>query len=595
MKEALSKSRSGLARMLFANLKPLSLSLQRWMRGELPSRALPLKFDIESVSSAHPTKSPLSLFVFLHACHTALIRRNALLTLVVEQLVAVNATSMSALLRWLHVAVAGYYARPAVGIIYALYAARDENLEPDERRECLRLALATVQQLAVGYQLLLQRLRTLPNRPYALCHNKALCAGHRVMELIHAEQQLSALSRIALTERAWRNCNQLYFALNESENVTQPLPLAGYLAGPKPAAWKPKSHDEAPTHASVQQIYIALQITGMMEPTTWIPQQYSWLLAYLRRTLSRLKLRPYVLGAIENTHAVITRLQHRAPRLKTRDAPDEPALLLDVSPMLRCVQRDVARLNAGQQDTLFKRLVNIGGVSFLEQARLLEHMLSKLRFHSPRDARNHVNRYVDLELHWGFVEVFAVVKGDTPLDLGESLGAPTLDQQSEHKNAKRNTTTAHAKEWMLLNESAGGMQFRFQETRTTKPLFIGQLVAYTRGTDDLGCTVPNLAYVNRMQRGRGEVEVAMQKLAHEAECVGVQDARMQADGEFLPGLLIHCLDGKWRLLLHSKHGSYALSKLSLHSEGRIQALSLGRMYLYQPEFVVFDLEGFEQR
>jgi len=582
--------------MLFSGLKPWGEGVHRWLRGELPSRAFTLEFDV--VAPAVESDKPRhALIGFFRACRATRGRRLLVLQLVGEHLTALNAYPVTVLTRWLHAGIADFYLRPAVGAVYNAYNKVDENPESEERIQHTLLSIIAVQQLATCYALVLDVLCRLPDRAYALCHDKALRIGHRILELIHAEQNLCALRRMKLPERSWRNCNRLYFALSECENVQCELALAGFLSEPHRAAWQPKLRDPAPTHASVQQIYIALQVAGMMDSGTWPPQQFFWMLVYLRRVLPRMKLRAYAEHALNDASVVITHSQHRAPTLKKRTTPKEAALLLDVGILQRRVERDLERLNGGQQDTLFKRLVGVAGVNLLEQAQLLEHMQRKLRYHAGRGARSYINKYVELGVCWGFSDVFSIVK-DVSLSAEQwCFDGPSLLQRPAKASTppvEHETTAQLENPFFLLNESASGMQFKFQETRASTPLFIGQLVACTRGGDEQRRGVPQVAYVTRVQRSRsGEVEVAVQKLAFEAECVGVQDPHMQAENKFLPGLLLHCLDGKWRFLLHSKHGSYAISQLFMRVGGQTRSLQLGRMYLYQPEFVVFDMIGFE--
>lgn len=582
--------------MLFAGLKPWGEGVHRWLRGELPARAHALEFDgvAPSLEFGKPRHSLLSFFRY---CHANRGRGVLVLQEAGEHLAALNRYPVSVLTRWLHARVADHYLRPALGGVYTVYSKSNENPESEERKQHTQLAIQAAQQLGVCYALVLSALCRIPDRTYALCHDKALILGHRILELIHAEQHLCALRRMKLPERSWRNCNRLYFALNECENVQREMMLAGYLAEPDRPAWKPKLRDAAPTHASVQQIYIALQVTGMMDSATWPPQQFFWVLVYLRRTLPRLKLRPYTPQAFNDASVIITPSDDCSPTFKVRNNPTEPALLLDVGPLLRRVERDLERLNAGQQDTLFKRLVGVAGVNLLEQAQLLEHLQRKLHYHADRDTRSYVNEYVELNLHWGFAEVFAIVKQVSNNDDQWRFDDLAVTAQAAAKFTSprgHDATEQPAKPYFLVNESSSGMQFKFQDTPGTKSLFIGQLIACMRAAGDARRSVPQVAYISRLQRSRGgEVEVAVQKLAYEAECVGVQDAHMQSDNKALPGLLLHCLDGKWRFLLHSKHGSYAISKLFLRSGEQTRNLRLGRMYLYQPEFVLFDMIGFE--
>ncbi len=588
--------------MLFSGLKPWGEGVHRWLRGELPARARALELEVP-VATFENDKPRHGFAGFLRVCHAA-NGHVSVLKIAAEHLAAHNRYPVSIVMRWLHARIADHYLRPVLSAVYDSHH-RHENTQhaalrpahecsaPDEYKEHTQLAIEAVQQLTICYAIVLNALCRWPDRVYALCHDKVLRTGHRILELIHTEQHLCALRHIKLAEGSWRNCNQLYFALSECEDVQREFPLAGYLLEPRRPAWQPKVQEPEPTQTSVQQIYISLQVTGMMDPGTWPPQQFFWVLVYLRRTLPRLRLRAYNAHALNNASVIITRLDHRSPTFKMRNIPKEPAVLLDMGPLLRRVERDLERLNAGQQDTLFKRLVGVAGVGLLEQAQLLEHMLRKLHYHPSRDERSYVNEYVELRLSWGFSEVFATVKQVSNSDDEWSFDSLPVTQQL----TKINTSPAvqQEKPYFLLNESATGMQFKFQETPDTKALFVGQLITCAHAAAQ-GCSVPQLAYVTRVQRSRsGEIEVAVQKLAVEAECVGVQDPHMLDNHQAFPGLLLHCLDGKWRFLLHSKHGSYAISKLFLHAAGQTRSLKLGRMYLYQPEFVVFDMLGFQHR
>ncbi len=584
--------------MLFSGLKPWGEGVHRWLRGVLPARALALEFEVVAPTFEN-AKPRHSLLGFIRACYATRGRRVLVLQVVNDHLAALNVYPVTVFTRWLHARVADYYLRPVVGTVYTAFNKRDTSPESDERKQHTQLSIEAVQQLAMCYALVLNVVCRWPNRAYALCHDQVLKIGHRIFELLHAEQHLSALRRMKLPERSWRNCNHLYFALSECEDVLRDLPLAGYLSEHNRPAWQPKARDVEPTHASVQQIYIALQATGMLDHGAWSPPQFFWMLVYLRRALPRLKLRAYSEQALSDTSVIIKRSQHRAPTFKSRHKPKEPAFLLDIGSLLRRVERDLERLNAGQQDTLFKRLVGVAGVNLLEQAQLLEHMRRKLRYHAEREARTYADQYVELGLNWGFAEVFSSVKASSRNEDQWCFDDLPLTQQLAKIAATPplgNASAPHENTYFLVNESSSGMQFKFQESAHSKPLFIGQLMTCTRDAEAQRRGMPQVAYVSRVQRSRsGEVEVAVQKLAVEAECVGVQDAHMQAENKVLPGLLLHCLDGKWRFLLHSKHGSYAISKLFLLTGGQTRSLQLGRMYLYQPEFVVFDMIGFEHR
>jgi hypothetical protein len=141
--------------------------------------------------------------------------------------------------------------------------------------------------------------------------------------------------------------------------------------------------------------------------------------------------------------------------------------------------------------------------------------------------------------------------------------------------------------WMIADEGSGGIQLHAQEGEYGIPLYIGRLVAYNSGAEELAAS--NVGYVVRLQRmGIDEVEIAIARLREEIfpTVVEGQGARGQ---QSLPALLIRAADGKWQLLCDNKHRFTIGDRVTVVYEGRSQRHALGDAIVAQADFTVFEL------
>jgi hypothetical protein len=384
-----------------------------------------------------------------------------------------------------------------------------------------------------------------------------------------------------LSEKSWRMLNQLYFSVHDCAEAEQKYPIAGYLRKPARAAWQPRRELDAPAQQSIRQMFVSIHVTGMIDPPSWSAQQFAWGQAYLGRSLTRLKVHPMSARVAGAEFVVVVPNQTCAAGFVTAANSPSDGLQIDLGPLLRRLQHDINQQGMGKDLRHAQRNRMLATLSGSERWQLLERMQRKLRYQTDREPRapTEAQNYVDLVVSWGFADAYRATDEATR---PESGARPSGSGDAAHEN------------WSLINESDGGLLFRFTDTRGMKPFFVGQLMSYARCLEGSRSDTVHLGYVARIQRDRsGAVDVGIHKIASEAECARIRSGSRHAREDDLPAFVARCRDGKWRIVLHSRHGSYTLAKTNLEYDGQVQPLVLGTMFLYQSEFVAFDLPQFD--
>ncbi len=573
--------------MFLSSLKLWGASVAQWVRGVHPVRVTLAGIEAER---EHTEPRPLrqSLWSLFRVVTRAQGRRQSILTAIAQHIGDLNESDVPVFRRCMHMAYSEYLARGAVKSVYVEYASRDENPESEARKELTSAAIDVMQQLARGYREILRALQGVSDNAYTLCQSHAWSVTHRVFELVQTEQYLCALRHMKLSEKSWRMVNQLYFSVHERAEVEQKHPVAGFLRKPARAAWQPRNDVDIPSTQSIRQLYVSIQVTGMIDPPSWSAQQFAWVQAYLGRSLTRLKLHAMSANLAGAEFVTVTSNQASAASVaKSSDARSD-ALQIDVGPLIRRIQHDINQQGKGKTLRHSQRNLMLATLNGTERWQLLERLQRKLRYQTDRDPRECVEHFVEINVVWGFLDAYRATGEAT--QTGAAMPPTARGANVTANDAK----TGPARPWALLNESDGGLLFRFSDTRGMKPFFVGQLMAYSKQLDASRSDTIHLGYVARIQRDRsGAVDVGIQKIATEAECARLCTGTRNGADDGVPAFVARCRDGKWRIILHSRHGSYTLAKTKLDYEGYTQPLALGSMYLYQSEFVVFDLSNFD--
>ncbi len=408
----------------------------------------------------------------------------------------------------------------------------------------------------------------------------AEAAAVRALELLWLEQVLRGLRYQRLPARAWLDLNRILLAARGRGLAERPHPLKARLGlGPAegPAGRQP------PERLSLGQLYLLVQVKGLLDPTAWPLRQALRLDAYLAPLLGRLGLKEHAGGAVPQFHVAVEPQQARPPRLRWRQQPPPGALLLDLRPLLARVKAD-QRILAGEEarHRPSPALEGLGPGerrAFLAQ---LQHLLLP-RERLARRQRVYGLRYA--RLYVGFEDVHRLYRD---LGAGAVHDRAFWDRLATYSQAVAEEEDPGAR-WVVADEGSGGMQLRIRESRYSTPLYVGRLVAYGLCEDP-----PERVHLGRVVRleraGEREVEVAVARLPGEVRAVSV----LTEEGGRLPALLLEGTAGGQRLLADPEHPlvpGHAL-RLRLWDGGPERSGTLGGPQLGSQDFTLFDFHPF---
>lgn len=121
------------------------------------------------------------------------------------------------------------YACPAMRKIYSEYYKTQALPESHDRREGLLAAINVCEQLATGHKRLLNQDFALPDARYARVRERACLSALRILELVRTEQHLRAMRYQKMPAKGWRDCNRVYFALSQCEDMDAQYPALNCL------------------------------------------------------------------------------------------------------------------------------------------------------------------------------------------------------------------------------------------------------------------------------------------------------------------------------------------------------------------------------
>jgi len=471
----------------------------------------------------------------------------------------------------------------ALGAVFPRFVEQGSGVpETREQREAISHAVRTVELLAISYKLVFQQ-------DYAELSDditrreRLATVTLRLMELIRLEQLLRAFRYQLLPQHVWRDCNQLFFSARSFSDVraAQTLKLRIFSGVSLPP------RGLFPELGSIEQVYLSVQITGLLDVISWPTHLMYVVDRYLAELDPPLAIeRDHDLD-VPAGHVVIYRNQGVPPRFDRSDDELGDALQVDLRPLVERAAADRRALNAGDTGGLSEPIRHLGAH---ERAPVLDLLLHKLSPQQRREPRRMVFEAREARVYGGFESVYRFLRqratrSDQPPREDPFWGS--LAAQPEILAGSGDTAPSR---WIVANESEGGVQFRIHETQYAMPLHVGRLVAYTFATDD----PPKLGYIVRLQRvGEREVEVAIARLRETVTAVVVEELD-SADQHTLPALLIRDSAGDLHLLCDRKFDVKPGDHLVVVAEGHTHAGVAGEVRMNKPEFAMIRLHtGFE--
>ena len=456
--------------------------------------------------------------------------------------------------------------------------------ETREQRETISQSVRAVDHLCINYKLLFRQDWADPEQT-RMIQERTLVNVLRIFECTRLVQLLLAFRYQKLPAYAWRDINQLFFALRDDWDLKAKYPLK--------IQWSVEDTvsrvELFPKTANLEQLYLAVQLTGLLDVTSWPVKLAYRVGSYLRAIEEPFIKDDKVLDDIPAGHCLVYYDQASPPRFNRNPDHLGAPLLIDLNPIMRRATEDrLASMSTTQTSSVSAVLREIperDRITFLD---LLLHRVQPQQRH---EARKRIFSAQHARVYGGFDIVYRLYndadrKGPDQNAVDEDRRF--WDTLAEHINiVADNKDGANEPRWVVSDEGSGGVLLHVKEGEYSLPIYVGRLVAYNSGE---GVQVKNrLGYVVRLQRiGDDEVEVAIANIDGEIQPVMVLD-QDGPEEQSLPALMLHTKDGNLRLLCDSKHSLITGSRVSLIFGGGHQSSALGKVISAQADFSIFAL------
>ncbi len=574
-------------------------------RSVSPAREFSLDFGIFVPTTKSVDKPKLSLFSFLMRLKKLKDDPVLLLSTVADHLKTLNRYKVTHSARLRHLEIAYRYSYVAILEVYTDFHIKEEFPESEKRRYALVSSINAICELSIGYKLIFQYYYSLPDKLFNAVQNRVQLFAFKVIELSYMEQHLSALRYQKFPEQSWRDCNQLFFAMEKIHLVNKKYLFSGCLHGITNRASNVQSNNGL-KYASIKQLYVVLHLMGLMDVISWPLPLLNKMETYIYDESANVTLKPDRRVALKTGDLIIYHEQICPPLYERIDMSDQPAFLLDINNFEKRLREKYDQIICSklQNDVSDRLSINLS-LDVYDEQLLVDKMLNKLHFFSRTEPRQYVNQYSELQLFFGFNNCFEFIRDfkhpnlfNNNDSLHNSPGMNSVRKTSLTLTDKSLTLTDKLTDnrvrediqWYIINESQGGVHLRLQESAYTPTMFIGQLViSYTQQE---GKNHFSVGYVSRIHRRKTrDVEITIIKIGTLGQCVAIQDEQLKAREQRIPCVLANSSSGKEILLIYSKQPIYLGSNLYINRKDEVQPLKLGNKYLKLPEIIAFEIES----
>ncbi len=505
----------------------------------------------------------------------------------ISQLALLNRHKIST---WRRMRLLETYLRHLAPHIASVYiTCRDNHAVPESsaRRENLDRVGEALKELSAGYERIFDHDYRLSDFRYALNRSRLRQGGHRLLDLVLAEQRVNALRYQLLPARRWAVCNQVFFILWHYEDAAQAARLSGCI--PTYLRDNRSGIEAGAIKASAQQLYVSIQLLGMVDTLTWPAEQIHVMDAYMKIIEPKVKIRDDVGGEVPSGHLLCLYGLDR-PAVYVRKDKHATGLLLDISALKAQVNDDHAIIySLPPEQAMEKMSPPLSVLGPQDRGLFLERLRLRLHPRQRRGERQPVNQYEDMKAFFGFTESHRrLLNIQNPkvktreVTLSEMLAGRSAVMADDSRQ------TLDEARWFVVNDSAGGMQIKTRETSYVTPMAIGQIALFNvlEGAGQ-GFII---GYVGRITRASGDLLITLIKLADEIRAIAVQTPNEQKAEQAWPAFLIRNRDARWQIVAHNKNKLSSGANVYLRQDKKTTSVILGEAASRHEEFTIFSVQ-----
>ena len=467
--------------------------------------------------------------------------------------------------------------------------------EDNERKTGLSFAIQLLRELILSNLYVLQADYHLPIRKFMQSGEKFRHTVFQIVELLWWKQRLMAIRYQKLAEQEWRECNELYAIFSELYDTADIFNLYPGLEMQKITG---DAGNTVITSASLDNLYISIQIFGLLDVTSWPSQTILSVDSYIQEIIDDLHLVPLSAGQITGSSVLILRTSVTPPVFYKDQGvnQDTPGWYMNIEPLRNKVRTDLETLS--QKEFLGieekKRLQSSRRAMSLNDNHVMLELLEKNLAGMQRvQNRSSVFGAKNLSLYAGLATSYRLLYDQANSFEDDGHMKHFREAAAQHSSLLiENESDALESRWEVMNDSGGGLLIRTVETKHMHPLEVGLLVAIQHPNRKSEESTPELGFITRLRRARDNyIEVAIVKISRYAEAVTIEDPAMEKSTDRTPGILIRNLSDEWQLVM-SKHSVYVPgSPVMLKRSSSNTPIRLGDVKLTKTGFKLYDVRA----
>ena len=581
------------------------LSLKASNKEEVPPRKFELFLELPAIRprsklwmSKKDLKPPTVFWKDLNSHPIELLRNiNAYL----KQL---NTSRISENLRSDWVEQSLLYACPAIRKIYSEEYKVDALPESHDRREGLIAAINACGQLATGFKRKLLHDYNLPDSKFSKVRPKFRLCALRVVELIRMEQRLRSLRYQKLPEAAWRDCNRIFFAIAQCEDVSENHQALACIQIQLDSKVRELGRIQAKM-ISIKHVYLSIQLYGIVDTNSIFSRNLHLIDVYVSNVIDSLDIWPDDGSPLTDGEIIIYSNQRSVPFFERQSdnfsatastiAEKVLALRVGLAPLESLLKKEHKRLITlfeSEQNESKKAVTNQEDLSRLS---MVDIMFDRLRLKRRKEAREIIVGSNILYVHNGFMSVYKFLVEASHIydEVKEELddGNELRDALAGHSAIIASGLNASDYgQWHVLDKSEGGVHIKTQESQFTTAMFIGQILTFSYSREKL--QTPALGFVSRLSRdNEGEIDVTIQNLSKSPAATAIQSDFLSKNDMAFPAILLPSSysEKTQRIVLHHSHHLSPGTPIQVERGNNKFECAIADILQTQREFIVYGL------
>ncbi len=473
----------------------------------------------------------------------------------------------------------------------------NEMEKPAQDAEQL-LALANcvviAEQISITYKYAYLEFYSSNAHDYLEMRNNVVELGFRILEMVRLEQRLRAFRYEKLLGSTWLDVNQIFFSLMLHDDIDEKKVLSSEIGT---SYIKVDDVIDLKTKNSIRDIYLSIQLFGVLDVITWPAHLFYFPDSYLAHLDSALRIYDDNGQTLEPGWLITFLLNDGPPEYKRTDSMTAPGVRIDFSILHNALVAEhelLAKMIFLSSIDNSKLSPPLAKLKDQDKIPVLEMVLMALKRRERHHKRHNVYGSQKLFVNFGFNESYKVLSGyakpENHQDKSMLENIELIQQESIKLSDELSVKVSNSSNWQIINFSSGGLLISHDSVTKSNILQVGQILSFKSNDNS---NLPLLGYVGRMHRLHDQrVEISIIRMASYAESALVLDQNTSSTDTGNPVILSQDMNERWQIVLLHEYGYISGTPLKLiRSNGSVILLRLGDIWMSKRDFTVFEIRS----